>query len=198
MSASVHQNSSFSTLTPVQAQVVAALAQGTTITAAAQAAGIHRTTIHNWLRHQREFAAAVREARRDYAEALRDQLDELSAIALSHLRALLEDPNTPPAVRLKACLAVLQRPRFPDPGWSLPEPVEPPEKQQVIDDFAMLEAEYRCDRVREALDRRAVVGEVEYPPAKEPVARNAPCPCGSGFKYKRCCGRDAPPKLHAA
>jgi hypothetical protein len=24
------------------------------------------------------------------------------------------------------------------------------------------------------------------------VARNAPCPCGSGKKYKRCCGKDAP------
>jgi len=23
------------------------------------------------------------------------------------------------------------------------------------------------------------------------VARNAPCPCGSGRKYKRCCGRDS-------
>jgi uncharacterized protein YchJ len=25
--------------------------------------------------------------------------------------------------------------------------------------------------------------------------RNAPCPCGSGQKYKRCCGKDAPPVL---
>jgi hypothetical protein len=27
--------------------------------------------------------------------------------------------------------------------------------------------------------------------------RNAPCPCGSGAKYKRCCGTDAPPVLSA-
>jgi hypothetical protein len=26
------------------------------------------------------------------------------------------------------------------------------------------------------------------------IGRNAPCPCGSGKKYKRCCGRDEPPK----
>jgi hypothetical protein len=26
------------------------------------------------------------------------------------------------------------------------------------------------------------------------IGRNAPCPCGSGKKYKRCCGRDAPAK----
>jgi uncharacterized protein YecA (UPF0149 family) len=25
--------------------------------------------------------------------------------------------------------------------------------------------------------------------------RNAACPCGSGNKYKRCCGKDAPPVL---
>ncbi len=25
------------------------------------------------------------------------------------------------------------------------------------------------------------------------IARNAPCPCNSGDKYKRCCGRHAPP-----
>jgi hypothetical protein len=30
------------------------------------------------------------------------------------------------------------------------------------------------------------------------TARNAGCPCGSGQKYKRCCGRDAPPLLFAA
>lgn len=30
------------------------------------------------------------------------------------------------------------------------------------------------------------------------TARNAECPCGSGQKYKRCCGRDAPPLLFAA
>ena len=42
--------------------------------------------------------------------------------------------------------------------------------------------------------------EEEYPPlrlaperrAGKPVSRNAPCPCGSGKKYKRCClGREA-------
>jgi hypothetical protein len=30
------------------------------------------------------------------------------------------------------------------------------------------------------------------------TARNAACPCGSGKKYKRCCGVDAPPVLYAA
>jgi hypothetical protein len=28
------------------------------------------------------------------------------------------------------------------------------------------------------------------------IARNAPCPCKSGEKYKRCCGKNAPPVLY--
>jgi hypothetical protein len=30
------------------------------------------------------------------------------------------------------------------------------------------------------------------------IARNAPCPCKSGEKYKRCCGKNAPPVLNIA
>jgi hypothetical protein len=30
---------------------------------------------------------------------------------------------------------------------------------------------------------------------KTQLGRNEPCPCGSGKKYKRCCGKDAAPKL---
>jgi hypothetical protein len=49
-------------------------------------------------------------------------------------------------------------------------------------------------------DKEDEEDEEEYPPlrlapertAGQPVSRNAPCPCGSGKKYKRCClGRDA-------
>ena len=31
-----------------------------------------------------------------------------------------------------------------------------------------------------------------------PTPRNALCPCGSGTKYKRCCGKAAPPVLNMA
>jgi uncharacterized protein YecA (UPF0149 family) len=30
------------------------------------------------------------------------------------------------------------------------------------------------------------------------IPRSAPCPCKSGEKYKRCCGKDAPPVLFSA
>jgi hypothetical protein len=35
-------------------------------------------------------------------------------------------------------------------------------------------------------------------PGSAPTPRGAPCPCGSGRKYKRCCGQGAPPVLHEA
>jgi hypothetical protein len=34
--------------------------------------------------------------------------------------------------------------------------------------------------------------------ATPPLARNAPCTCNSGMKYKRCCGRNAPAVLQTA
>ncbi|MEO7649587.1 MAG: SEC-C metal-binding domain-containing protein, partial [Bryobacteraceae bacterium] len=30
------------------------------------------------------------------------------------------------------------------------------------------------------------------------TARNSPCPCGSGVKYKRCCGHHAPPVMRSS
>jgi hypothetical protein len=36
------------------------------------------------------------------------------------------------------------------------------------------------------------------PAAVQTTPRNGPCPCGSGQKYKRCCGKDAAPVLHVA
>lgn len=41
--------------------------------------------------------------------------------------------------------------------------------------------------------------QTQTPPLPTPeIARNSPCPCGSGAKYKRCCGKNAPPVLKAA
>lgn len=34
-----------------------------------------------------------------------------------------------------------------------------------------------------------VDGDILPPAAEHKVGRNAPCPCGSGKKYKRCCGK---------
>ena len=59
----------------------------------------------------------------------------------------------------------------------------------------------RFDRKREKDDRvkAGLPGEDEtpLPPPVQPIhkgdkeiGRNDPCPCGSGKKYKKCCGKD--------
>ena len=38
----------------------------------------------------------------------------------------------------------------------------------------------------------------EFAQRTKVIPRNAPCPCKSGGKYKRCCGKEAPPVLNTA
>ncbi len=52
-------------------------------------------------------------------------------------------------------------------------------ERQGIDPLAQLDAE-RDEEIDELVPHQR----------REPkIGRNAPCPCGSGKKYKRCCGR---------
>jgi uncharacterized protein (UPF0147 family) len=188
----IRQNPPLSELSPVQAKVVLALTQGNATTQAAQSAGVHRSTVYEWLRNDPGFAAALRQSRREYVQTLRDQMKELSAIALSTLRSLLEDPNTPAAVRLRAALAVLERPRYPEQGWNLPESLNTTRQDEFLRNFALLEKDYQVSLMEENLRKHAVEDSAEpaLEPASEPpaISRNARCPCGSGLKYKRCCG----------
>lgn len=64
------------------------------------------------------------------------------------------------------------------------------------DELERLEEERRLERERELELARRASGDkgadVERKPVKrseEKVGRNAPCPCGSGKKYKKCCGK---------
>jgi transposase-like protein len=180
-----HNSTDFETntnLSPVQAQVIAALAQGRTITAAARETDVHRSTIYNWLQHEPQFKAAVEQAQREYVEILRDGMRDLATAALDTLRRLLEDRSISPAVRLRTALAILQRPHFPDQGWHLPERIEQPHQQKFLDDLAEVQADYNAVRVTDAIEAAAKPTEPAQP------ARCAACPCGSGAKYKRCCG----------
>jgi preprotein translocase subunit SecA len=57
------------------------------------------------------------------------------------------------------------------------------------DDVEKMEAEQR--RRRLVLNRVGGEEEARKPVTREEakVGRNDPCPCGSGKKYKKCCGR---------
>jgi transposase-like protein len=135
------QDPALSSLLPAQAKVVLALAQGATISKAAHNAGVHRSTVHDWLKNNPQFAAALRQARREYVATLRDELKELSALALSTLRSLLEDTASPSSVRLRCALALLQRPQYPAVTWSLPESVNSAREDSIQRDLAFIKAE---------------------------------------------------------
>ena len=188
-------------LAPVQAQVVNALAQGSTITAAAELAGVSRRTVYNWLADQPDFSTAVEQARRDFCDSLRDNLKNLSALALDALRDVLTNPKASAGARVRAALAVLNRPQFPERGWTLPESIVPPGEYDWEERMAYLKADYDMTRMEQALKReqapKAEQTAKSTPPPKTPphVPRSAPCPCGSGIKFKRCCGTAAPPVL---
>ncbi len=54
----------------------------------------------------------------------------------------------------------------------------------VADCIARIHIDLKCARIRTAHEMRAFASF-----ASKNIERNAPCPCGSGKKYKHCCGK---------
>src|SRR5208283_837695 len=181
-----------------QRAALSELAAGRSILAAAASAGVHRSTLHGWLSHCEDFQAA-------YAALCRHQSEsdsDLAAIARASLQALITDPATSAELRLRAIQTALKlvqsRPvtaLFPavarlgrgssqsgggtaEEGAPSPLPLTP---------AALAESQGPWAPKPEAT-----------PVAQATVPRNASCPCGSKLKFKRCCGKNAPPVLHAA
>ncbi len=204
-------------LTPVQLRVAAAVARGLSVTRAAAESGLHRTTVHLWQRTAPAFVAAVATFRAEAASHHTAELRALACLALATLRNLLESPSTPAAARLRAALAILRGDLLASasellsswppaaaestaahPTESIAFEPPPPPSGTVSPSTHPPESI--------AFDAPAAQAESNgpWPPQPEatPVplataARNAPCPCGSKLKFKRCCGINAPPVLHA-
>ena len=68
-----------------------------------------------------------------------------------------------------------------------PEPISPEKREEVIAHMAAgLLGAYRYFREHRQVKPGAHRSEPRHSAAK--VGRNDPCPCGSGKKYKKCCG----------
>ena len=68
-----------------------------------------------------------------------------------------------------------------------PEPISPEKREEVIVHMAAgLLGAYRYFREHRQISASAHRSEPRRNAPK--VGRNDPCPCGSGKKYKRCCG----------
>src|SRR5690348_11975667 len=76
-------------LSDVQLQVIASLARGRTISAAAVEAGIHRSTIHQWKNSNLDFTYALQSAQDEYRSQLKDYMKEISGVALETVRGFL-------------------------------------------------------------------------------------------------------------
>lgn len=86
---------------------LAALMDSSTLTEAAEKAGIDRRTLYNYLHHDIEFARAYDEIRNRQAVAFMDDLNERRQRAHAVIMDLLEDTEQPAAIRLKAAQTIL-------------------------------------------------------------------------------------------
>src|SRR5579883_377268 len=102
-------------LTPQQQAVVARLCAGESITAAARALGIHRTTIHHWRRTNAQFALALADAQADRVSHWQQALASRAEAALAALDRLIQDERTPSTIRFKAIQLILTAALQPQP-----------------------------------------------------------------------------------
>ncbi|MFN7993304.1 MAG: SEC-C metal-binding domain-containing protein [Bryobacteraceae bacterium] len=160
-------------LTPQQQQVVNRIASGSTATAAAEAAGVHRNTVGNWLRLP-AFRQALNDAHLAQSLYWREQAELLASDALQALKNLLQNPSVGDSVRLKAALAILDRASAP-----LPAPPEAPPERYIEELHNLAQSSYP-ELVPPSVPQPFVRSEAK-------TGRNEPCPCGSGVKFKRCC-----------
>ena len=166
------ESTHFDTLTPIQVQVLESLVAGQSVTAAANEAGIHRTTVHLWTRTLPHFARAFLTLRQQRADRLVDELGDLSHLAINTFRQILSDDRASASVRLKAAMEIVKLVEL-----QRPAALADPKFEKMDDDL----------RVAEIINPPK---PAPRSPAMKttPVGRNAPCPCGSPLKYKRCCG----------
>jgi AcrR family transcriptional regulator len=97
-------------------RAITALVAGATMQAAAAAAGVDRTTLWRWMREDAMFIWAYNQARADQRDAVQAELRSLAADALAVVRGMLQDDEAPPALRLRAAMAVLEVAAADKPG----------------------------------------------------------------------------------
>jgi AcrR family transcriptional regulator len=85
---------SFPQLSPAQAKAALAMAHGQTVTKAAAAAGVHRTSIYHWFKTDKRFQAAAAELHLEIAMQRKDEMRELDALALDTPAARPQLPDS--------------------------------------------------------------------------------------------------------
>lgn len=193
---------SLNDLSHTQQEVLRGLVAGHSISAAARRAGVHRATVHLWIRTVPTFGRALDTHRRLRADRIADDLNDLTDSALSALRQILDDTEAPAAVRHKTAIDILNLAHRHEEGRIYPDShllagfhaeldaaVAPtPSAPSTAPSAKSMEAPIEKTMEKPEEEEIASPGETVHPTHPSPV-RNAPCPCGSRLKYKRCCGK---------
>ncbi len=74
----------------------------------ADVAGCDPAAVAGWLDREPEFIAGLNRAKSYRRERLRAEIRSLTSEAVKTLRKLVRGADVPPAVRLRACLAILE------------------------------------------------------------------------------------------
>ncbi|MBS1823993.1 MAG: SEC-C domain-containing protein [Acidobacteria bacterium] len=192
-----------------QLEAIQALSSGLTATAAADAIGVHRTTLHNWCRTIPDFSDTLEASKRAYIDKYRSAMNSLADPSINILRNILDDDSASPSLRLRTALAII---KFVTTAEKSSTPKQQQSTDQLLDAAYMagyraaqdeihhnssLSSPVETDESDESIESTepAESAESHDTPQTHQTPRNALCPCGSGAKYKRCCGKNAPPVL---
>jgi hypothetical protein len=108
--AAMQQNSTESdtlNVSAVQATVIAGLAGGRTVTSAARAVGVARSTVYDWLAHDADFVAELNRARWEHREQLRTDLQMLASRAMATLLVAMGEEGPIRRFQVRAAAAAL-------------------------------------------------------------------------------------------
>jgi hypothetical protein len=100
-----------------QLQTAVLLSGGTTITLAAEQAGVTRVTLHQWLKNDDEFIAYLNSLKRDLVDSARAGLQASVALAIETINTIMTDSDND-VVRLNAAKEVLNRAGIRVSVWS--------------------------------------------------------------------------------
>ncbi len=175
-------------LTPQQHLVINLLATGATITEAALGTGVHRNTIHHWVRTLPAFTLEMAAATREQTLLVRERAVSLIPKAFEVIGTILHNTEASLSLKLRAAAMVLKMAA--EPPATVPRSEAPCFEQILSDRLNMTNQEFaqNCTIVTtNPIENVQTVRKSHEP------GRNTVCPCGSGLKFKRCCSAASAP-----
>jgi transposase-like protein len=208
------------TLTPQQLRIIAAISTGSTITQAATAENIHRSTVDNWRRTNPTFSQELEFAAQEYRQHWHEQVTPLIPQAIQAIEDCLTNPKSSPSLRFRAAALIVKMATQPKLGSFIPIAQTEPKIQESAQECttepelasfipAPETADSRNDNNRDIEDFDIRQAPKDFVPAQsctkpQPIrvapqpGRNEPCSCNSGLKFKRCCLNKRETALHQA